>query len=177
MAAAGELMHVDIKPLGRFRQPGTGCMASPARLPGAGWEHVHVAIEINAAGVRRGPAGAARPRVRRLSRAGRRWFAARGVTCQRVMSDNGSGYRSRAFRQVCARLALRHLRTRPYTPRTNGKAERFIQTLLREWAYARPTPPPRAPAGAPPLAAVLQPAARTPASATATHHPPAGAAG
>ena len=66
------------------------------------------------------------------------WFAAQGVTCQRVMSDNGSGYVSRVFAEHCQALALRHLRTRPYTPRTNGKAERFIQTLQREWAYVRP---------------------------------------
>ena len=55
------------------------------------------------------------------------------------MTDNGSGYRSRVFRDACAASALRHRRTRPYTPRTNGKAERFIQTLLREWAYVEPT--------------------------------------
>jgi transposase InsO family protein len=66
------------------------------------------------------------------------WFAAPAVPIRRVMSDNGSGYRSRAFRAACTALAVRHLRTRPYTPRTNGKAERFIQTLLREWAYVQP---------------------------------------
>jgi hypothetical protein len=60
------------------------------------------------------------------------------VTVERVMTDNGSAYRSRHWRHACGALALRHLRTRPYTPRTNGKAERFIQTSLREWAYARP---------------------------------------
>ena len=66
------------------------------------------------------------------------WFARHGVTVERVMTDNGSAYRSHAFRKACAAAGLRHLRTRPYTPRTNGKAERFIQTSLREWAYARP---------------------------------------
>ena len=66
------------------------------------------------------------------------WFARQGVTVERVMTDNGSAYRSHHWRQACGALALRHLRTRPYTPRTNGKAERFIQTSLREWAYARP---------------------------------------
>jgi transposase InsO family protein len=66
------------------------------------------------------------------------WFAARAVPVRRVMSDNGSGYVSRAFRTACAALGVRHLRTRPYTPRTNGKAERFIQTLLRERAYVQP---------------------------------------
>jgi hypothetical protein len=66
------------------------------------------------------------------------WFARQGVRVERVMTDNGSAYRSHAWRHVCDALALRHIRTRPYTPRTNGKAERFIQTSLREWAYARP---------------------------------------
>ena len=61
-----------------------------------------------------------------------------GVKVQRVMTDNGSCYRSLAFRNVCRRLDLKHIRTRAYMPRTNGKAERFIQTALREWAYARP---------------------------------------
>ncbi len=66
------------------------------------------------------------------------WFARRGVRVERVMTDNGSAYRSHHWRHVCGALELRHIRTRPYTPRTNGKAERFIQTSLREWAYARP---------------------------------------
>ncbi|WP_189052603.1 integrase core domain-containing protein, partial [Aliidongia dinghuensis] len=66
------------------------------------------------------------------------WFARNGVRVERVMSDNGSAYRSRDFRDLLARAGLRHVRTRPYTPRTNGKAERFIQTSLREWAYAEP---------------------------------------
>jgi hypothetical protein len=68
----------------------------------------------------------------------RAWFGRHGVAIERVMTDNGSAYRSHAFRHACADAGLRHLRTRPYTPRTNGKAERFIQTALREWAYARP---------------------------------------
>ena len=67
-----------------------------------------------------------------------RWFRARGIRIERVMSDNGSGYVSRLFRKACRILGLRHIRTKPYTPRTNGKAERFIQTMLREWAYAIP---------------------------------------
>ena len=66
------------------------------------------------------------------------WFARHGITVERVMTDNGSAYRSHHWRQACSGLALRHIRTRPYTPRTNGKAERFIQTSLREWAYERP---------------------------------------
>ena len=66
------------------------------------------------------------------------WFARHGVAVERIMTDNGSAYRSHDFRERLAELAIKHIRTRPYTPRTNGKAERFIQTSLREWAYARP---------------------------------------
>lgn len=66
------------------------------------------------------------------------WFAARGVTAQRVMTDNGSAYKSTLFAKAAAAHQLRHKRTRPYTPKTNGKAERFIQTSIREWAYATP---------------------------------------
>ena len=69
------------------------------------------------------------------------WFAAHGVTVERVMTDNGSGYVSTAWDEHCARLEIRHLRTRPYRPRTNGKAERFIQTMLREWPTLRSTKP------------------------------------
>jgi transposase InsO family protein len=65
------------------------------------------------------------------------YYASLGITVERVMTDNGSCYRSRAFKNACRRLCLKHIRTKPYTPRTNGKAERFIQTSLREWAYAR----------------------------------------
>jgi transposase InsO family protein len=66
------------------------------------------------------------------------WFARHGVVVERIMTDNGSAYRSHDFRKHLAQLAIKHISTRPYTPRTNGKAERFIQTSLREWAYARP---------------------------------------
>jgi transposase InsO family protein len=65
------------------------------------------------------------------------WFATRGVVVQRLMTDNGTGYRSRIHAVACARLGIKHLRTRPYRPRTNGKAERFIQTMLRECAYGQ----------------------------------------
>lgn len=68
----------------------------------------------------------------------RRWYARRRIVIERVMTDNGSAYVSRRFRQACARSGIRHLRTRPYRPETNGKAERFIQTLIRGWAYRRP---------------------------------------
>jgi transposase InsO family protein len=137
---AGDLLHVDIKPLG-----GIGCIGHRMHgdrrrsTPGIGWEYVHVAVDdhsrlayVEVLANQLGPTCAAF-----LSRAVA-WFAARGIRVRRVMSDNGSGYVSRVFRVTCAALDLRHLRTRAYTPRTNGKAERFIQTLLREWAYAQP---------------------------------------
>ena len=85
------------------------------------------------------------------------WFAGHGVHAERVLTDNGSAYRSQAFAATCTRLGLRHTFTRPYRPRTNGKAERFIQTLLREWAYRRATPPRRSPACARAVGALPQP--------------------
>jgi len=69
-----------------------------------------------------------------------RWIKERGVRVERVMTDNGSGNIARLFRKALRMLGIRHIRTRPYTPKTNGKAERFIQTMLREWAYAIPFP-------------------------------------
>jgi len=138
--AAGDLLHVDIKPLGRIAGIGHRIHGDRrARVAGIGWEYVHVAVDdhsrvayVEVLADQLGVSCAAF-----LHRAVA-WFAARGITVRRVMSDNGSGYRSRAFRGVCVAQAVRHIRTRPYTPRTNGKAERFIQTLQREWAYARP---------------------------------------
>lgn len=138
----GDLLHVDIKPLGRFHQVGHRIHGDPRRAsPGAGWEYVHVAVDdhsrvayVEVLAAQDGPACAAF-----LTRAVA-WYDAQGIRCQRVLSDNGSGYVSRAFRAACIALGLRHRRTRPYTPRTNGKAERFIQTLLREWAYVQPYP-------------------------------------
>ena len=136
----GELLHLDIKKLARFRRVGHRITGSRRNTSdGAGWEFVHVAIddasrlayvEVLADERRQSCTGFL---VRAL-----RWFKERGVRVERVMSDNGSGYVSRLFAKACRLLHIRHLRTRPYTPRTNGKAERFIQTLLREWAYALP---------------------------------------
>jgi transposase InsO family protein len=136
---AGDLLHLDIKPLGRFHAIGHRIHGNRRlRSRGAGWEYVHVAIDdatrVAFVDVLPKQNGAATADF--LARA-IAWFARYGIRIQRVMSDNGSGYVSRAFRRACQVFAIRHLRTRPYTPRTNGKAERFIQTLLREWAYAR----------------------------------------
>jgi len=137
----GELIHLDIKKLGRFRRPGhrvTGRAASSStKQLGAGWECCHVAIDDTSrvAYVEILPDETAKTCVEFLERA-LVWFADRGVTVQRIMTDNGSGYRSKLQARTIKRLGIKHLFTRPYRPRTNGKAERFIQTLLREWAYA-----------------------------------------
>lgn len=135
----GDLLHLDIKPLGRIGQIGHRIHGDRRRRSrGVGWEYVHVAIDdhsrvtyVEVLDDQRGDTCA-----RFLERAVA-WFAGRGITVRRTMTDNGSGYVARVFRTTCHRLGLRHLRTRPYTPRTNGKAERVIQTLLREWAYVR----------------------------------------
>jgi len=137
---AGDLLHVDIKPLGRIGQVGHRIHGDRRRATrGIGWEYVHVAIDdhsrIAYVEVLADQLGATCATFLQRAVA---WFAARGITVQRVLSDNGSGYVSRAFGAACAVLGIRHRRTRAYTPRTNGKAERFIQTLLREWAYAVP---------------------------------------
>jgi len=135
----GELLHLDIKKLGRIRGIGhriTGDRRARAR--GIGWEYVHVCIDDHSrlAYVEVLADERAESACAFLKRAVA-WFAGQGVKVLGVMTDNGSCYVSRAFAALCGRLRLRHLRTRPYTPKTNGKAERFIQTLLREWAYAR----------------------------------------
>jgi transposase InsO family protein len=137
----GELVDLDIKKLGRFHRPGhrtqgrTG--AGVCQNLGAGWEAAHVAIDdcTRLAYVEVLADETARSCIGFLDRAVA-WFAGRGVQIHRVMTDNGSGYRSHVFAAACTQHGIRQLRTRPYRPRTNGKAERFIQTLLREWAYA-----------------------------------------
>jgi transposase InsO family protein len=138
--APGDLVHVDIKPLGRIDGVGHRIHGDRRRRRrGIGWEYVHVAVDDHSrvAYVEILPDQLA-PTCAAFLRRTLAWFAARGIVVRRVMSDNGSGYVSRLFRATWAELQLRHLRTRAYTPRTNGKAERFIQTLLREWAYAEP---------------------------------------
>jgi transposase InsO family protein len=138
----GELVHLDIKKLGRFRRPGhrvTGRAVKGAHTDSGvmGWEFVHVAIDdySRVAYVEILNDERATTCIAFLQRAVA-WFAEREVRVERVLTDNGSGYRSHAFAAACSHVGIRHLRTRPYRPRTNGKAERFIQTLLREWAYA-----------------------------------------
>ena len=134
----GDMIHVDTKQLARFERVGhriTGDRRQGCSR-GAGYEKVHVAIDdaTRLAYVEVLPDEQKATTVGFLARAVG-WFSQQGITCQRVLSDNGSAYRSGAWRKACKTLDLRPIRTKPYTPRTNGKAERFIQTLCREWAY------------------------------------------
>jgi transposase InsO family protein len=136
----GELLHLDIKKLGRIGRVGhriTGDRRYRSR--GAGWEFLHVAIDdySRSSYVEVLPDERAPTTVDFLNRA-LLWFAQKGVRVEALLTDNGGNYCSRIFSAACIAGGLRHRRTRPYRPRTNGKAERFIQTLLREWAYRRP---------------------------------------
>jgi transposase InsO family protein len=137
---AGDLVHLDIKPLGRIRG-GVGHRIHGDRhrqQKGAGWEYVHVAVDdatrVAYVEVRRSQR---RRACEGFVRRALQWFSRRGIRVRRILTDNGPGYCSRPFARACRVWQVRHKRTRPYTPRTNGKAERFIQTLLREWAYRR----------------------------------------
>ena len=138
-AKPGQLLHLDIKKLGRFRKPGhrvTGDRTITS--DGIGWEYVHLAIDDHS----RVAFGCIEPDERGVSACRAlllavRYYRTLGVRFERVLTDNGACYKSRRFRRLVRRLGMRHLRTRPYTPRTNGKAERLVQTCLREWAYAR----------------------------------------
>ena len=137
----GELIHLDIKKLGRIGSVGhriTGRQTGVVnRHLGIGWEYVHVCIDdasriafVQVMADQRKESAAA------FLEAAIAYYAKLGVRVERVMTDNGSCYRSKMFRTACKELGLRQIFTRPYTPKTNGKAERFIQTALREWAYA-----------------------------------------
>lgn len=137
----GELVHLDIKKLARFVRPGHRVTGRDA--PGAygkrghGYEFVHVAIDdySRLAYVEILDNEQAVSAIAFLERAVA-WFAERGITVSELLTDNGSCYIARTFASACTRLEITHRRTRPRRPRTNGKAERFIQTMLREWAYA-----------------------------------------
>ena len=135
----GELLHLDVKKLGRFRRAGhrvTGDRKRASR--GSGWEYVHVCVDDHS----RVAYAEILPDERKescalfLARAAR-WFEERGVRVEEVMTDNAKAYGSGLFQDGLKALGAKHIRTRPYRPQTNGKAERFIQTLIREWAYAR----------------------------------------
>ncbi len=137
----GEMIHLDIKKLGRFNKVGhriTGDRHGQSNSRGVGWEFVHVCIDDHS---RLGCAHIMPDEKKESAiaalKAALAWYATMGITVERVMTDNGSCYKSFAFRDACKALGLKHIRTKPYTPKTNGKAERFIQSSLREWAYAR----------------------------------------
>jgi transposase InsO family protein len=142
--APGEMIHLDIKKLGRFDRVGhriTGDRTGQSNSRGIGWEFVHVAIDDAS----RIAFSLVMPNEKKESataflKAALAYYKSLGVTVARVMTDNGSCYRSCDFRHACCDLGLKHIRTKPYTPKTNGKAERFIQTALREWAYAQAYP-------------------------------------
>jgi transposase InsO family protein len=136
----GDMIHIDIKKLGRFERVGhriTGDRTGQSNSRGVGWEFVHVCIDDAS----RVAFSQILPDERKESaiaflKAAVAYYASLGISVARVMTDNGSCYRSKAFAKTCRELGLKHIRTKPYTPKTNGKAERFIQTALREWAYA-----------------------------------------
>jgi transposase InsO family protein len=138
----GEMIHLDIKKLGKIR--GVGHRFAP-RGPGMhankghGWDFLHVCVDdaSRLAYTEILPSEGQADTTAFLERA-LAWLARHGVAVERVMTDNGSAYRSKRFAKALQTAGARHIRTRPYTPRTNGKAERFIQTSLREWAYAKP---------------------------------------
>ena len=139
----GELIHIDIKKLGRFEAIGhriTGDRRQ-GRSRGAGWEFVHVCIDdASRIAFSRILPDERKESATAFLEAAVAYYHGLGVNVGRVMTDNGSCYRSKDFRDACHDLGLKHIRTRPYTPKTNGKAERFIQTALREWAYAQAYP-------------------------------------
>lgn len=136
----GDLLHLDIKKLARFHTPGHRVTGSPqkGRSRHVGWDYLHVAIDdhsrLGFGSLHDSEAG--KSAVKALLNA-LRYYRRYGISFKRLLTDNGACYKSRQFRRLCRRLGLKQLFTRPYTPRTNGKAERFIQTALREWAYSR----------------------------------------
>jgi transposase InsO family protein len=139
-ARPGELLHIDVKKLARFDRPGHRLLGrGRGRFEtAAGYEFLHVCIDdySRLAYAELLPDERAQSAIDFLRRA-LAFFAARGVSAKRLLTDNGSAFVARSYARACRTLGLRHTRTRPRRPRTNGKAERFIQTLLNEWAYAR----------------------------------------
>jgi transposase InsO family protein len=135
----GDLLHIDIKKLARIVKPGHGITGNPRdETRGAGWEFLYVAVDDHS----RMAFTAMLPDEKAASsahflRQAVAYFAKLGIHVRRVMTDNGPCFYAHLFANACRELALKHIRTRIYTPRTNGKAERFIQTAIREWAYAR----------------------------------------
>jgi transposase InsO family protein len=137
-AAPGDLLHLDIKKLGRFSAPGARIHGDMSRRTrGLGWDYLHIAIDdhsrIAFAQILPRENGAC---AAAFLEAALDYYHRFGIAVRRLLTDNGPCYRSLTFAALTGRRHLRHRRTKPYTPRTNGKAERFIQTALREWAYA-----------------------------------------
>jgi transposase InsO family protein len=133
----GELLHVDTKKLGRFHQIGKRILQDGVhRSPRAGWQHLHVAIDDHSRLAYTELLASERKEdcVAFLIRAVA-WYAAQGITVERVLSDNAKSYHSGLWRDTCLELGIGRRYTRPYSPWTNGKAEALIKTLLREWAY------------------------------------------
>ena len=133
----GSLLHLDTKKLARIVRPGHRIHGDRSiRVSGAGWEYAHVAVDDHSrvAYVEVLEAEDQRTCTSSLRRAAE-FFAHHRVAIRRVMTDNGPGYRSKRFNHLCAQLGDRHIYTKPYTPRTNDKAERFIRTLKERWAY------------------------------------------
>lgn len=137
--APGALLHMDTKKLGRIVRPGHRVTGDPRdSVAGAGWEFAHVAIDDHSrVGFVQMHADERKSSATDFLKAAVAHYAALGVKIERLITDNGSAYRSRLFNKTCQALGIRHTFTRPYRPQTNGKAERFIQTCLREWAYGR----------------------------------------
>ena len=135
----GNLLHMDTEKLGRFTAPGhalTGDRTRRSRR--VGWEYVHSIIDdcsrLAYSEIHRDERA---PTVTAFTRRALDWFLEQGIVCERLMTDNAFSYvNNRSLRELLDRRGIRHIRTRPYTPRTNGKVERFHQTLMREWAYA-----------------------------------------
>lgn len=134
----GEMLHLDTKKLGRIEGIGHRITGNPqVRSRGAGWEVLHLAIDDHSRlAYTEVLADECQDTTTGFLMRALDWFASLGVAVERVMTDNGGAYRSKVFGKALADRRIRHNRTRPYTPRTNGKAERFVQTALREWAYA-----------------------------------------
>ena len=136
----GEMVHIDIKKLGKFNRIGhriTGDRHGQSNTRGIGWEFVHVCVDDHSRLAFSQILESERKEcAMAFLQAAVAWYKRHGITIERVMTDNGSCYRSKAFNKLCKALGIRHVYTKPYTPKTNGKAERFIQSGLREWAYA-----------------------------------------
>ena len=138
----GELIHIDVKKLGKIGRPGHRVNGDrTTRTRGIGWEFVHVCVDdctrlayVEVLSDER------KETVTAFMQRAVGWFAGHGVIVERLMTDNGPGYRSKLHHKTCEALGIRHLFTRPYRPRTNGKAERFIRTMLTSWAYQQPYP-------------------------------------